>query len=683
VQTAYSEKEGSALKRIASLLCILALIMLGFSAMTSAEVPAYFRATGAVVYADHPEWGNFVRVNFDGRVLPEGRTGLLVNVQALTEGSDYVEAVVNGVLDGILVDGKSIRQWNTDAGSAYAAMVHFDGDENDIRIYMDSGLVAFLDGNPHVVELNSQFISYTGSKVRPAKFVYDPGTTLWSEPAVHVTSAISYPDHPEWGNFFRVNFDARVLPEGRTGLLVNVQALAEGSSDFNAAVVDGVLDGILVDGKTIRQWNTDAGGMYGAMVHFDGDENDIRIYMDAGLVAFLDGNPHTVEINSLFKTYLLAAAEPASYTFNPATGLWVNNAIPPVNVTDAQCFPDHPEWGNFAVVRFDAPVGVEGSTGLLTNVQALAEADPNYDAEVVHGVLHDIKVDGKTISEWNTQAGSAYGAMVHFNNDEADIRIYMDAALVAFLDGGTHSIEISGEFKTFRGAYANPILLNYDPTLNVWTQEVVVPPTPTPAPPATFFSSSALARNSTEEFGNVYFYLDNLITAFQRINIQAGGSGVSQELQDAVNDLIKVDGKTVREWNTENESQYAVMVAYEAAGGGDEIFGSLSIWVDLSTTCQFVPEQPHVVDFMPGLFGLNGAVINPARFTWDPVEIEWVQSEYTEEEPTEVPTEAPTGEPTTAPTNGESPSTGDPAALLSLGAAAAAVATLLASRRRR
>lgn len=608
---------------------------------------------------------NAMRVYFSENITNSTTNGTtMVNVQAMAPtDANYDEAVVNGVLDGIIIDGKTVRQWNT--SSSYGVMVHYylaDG-ENFIAVYVDAGLVNFADGNAHIVAVNSKFKAYSLKETNGASLTFNPATLLWTTTKLAVTSGLDLTAYDQ--NAMRAYFDKNVTNKASTEpaiTMTNIQAIATTDADYDRTVVEGVLDGISIDGTTVREWNTS--NSYGVMIHFfiDNGQYFAAVYADPTLVDFADGLPHTVAFNSKFKGYSMESAIDTTLYLNPETMIWSTTApLPTMNVTGGESRPTF-DWGNTMRVLFDqavwtpAPDAVSPESDLLVDAQNLIPSDKYYNADAVNSILNKIVIDGKTVAEWNAlQAGTA---QVHVGPSENDIRIYMQETSVAFGDGDTHIVTIEKNFISFTGYKTEEaVSLNYDPTAKTWGTEVVVPPTPAPGEPVESFTAAPLLMSSN--YGTAYFYMTNVITRVNTINVQAGGGNIPTEVQNAVLDLIKIDGKTVCEWNAENESNYSVMVAFETEQNGEDTFGRLSIWVDTTGSFQFIPTTDHLVEFLPGLIGLNQAPIAPATWRYVAADMEWYLGALVAD-PTPT-TEGTNDNPTVTVANstGESPTTSD------------------------
>ncbi|MHB8962539.1 MAG: hypothetical protein ACYC5K_05230 [Saccharofermentanales bacterium] len=635
---------------------------------------------------DVTQWGNAMRIYFNKNITNSSDTNVTIaNVQLLTAlDANYDEAVVNGVLDGIIVDGMSIRELVA-AGGPYGGAVHYykEGTDNFIAIYADTTLVDFSSAESHLVSITSKFQAYNHYPTTGTALKLDPVANTWSTAKLTVTDDL---DLTEWGNAMRIYFGENITgssDENKT--IANVQKLTPADADYDPDVVAGVLDGILVDGRSIRELVA-AGGEYGGSVHYykEGASNFIAIYAGTDQVNFTDGETHTISLNSSFKDYLMRSAPATTLYLDPDTMTWSDTApLPSMAVTGGDSNPTF-AWGNTMRVLFDQALWVPAhAEELLANAHALTEASEYYNAEAVASLNDKVTVDGKTITEWNTtNPGSA---QVHVGPSENDIRIYIDGALMAFGDGYTHVVTIAKNFISFTGYKTEEeVSLHYDPVSKTWGTEVVVPPTPTPGAATEIFTATPLLMNG--DYGTVYFYTTTVISAGQTINVQAGGASIPTAVQDAVNDRIVIDGKTVREWNTENETSYAVMVAYESETSGENVFGRLSLWIDTTSTCAFIPATDHTVEFLEGLIGLNGAPIAAAVWNYSAEAEDWflfeeeVSSEESSasssQEESTVESEAEESE------TDESPTTSDVSGFMFITFAALAGAVIVISRKR-
>ncbi len=642
------------MKKFFSLVIALALAvsMLSFAAVVSA-VPEHMNITKTM---DVTTWGNAMRIYFDQNLTTSESNLTLAHIQKLKPAdANYDEAVVNGVLDGITINDKTVREWNTFAGSEEGAMVHYyrENGENFIAIYIDESLVNFTDGESHFVSVNSIFTSYTGLSALGKAFELDPLTMVWEAAKLEITQGI---DLTPWEqNAMRVVFNQNLTTSESNLTIANVQKIKPGEINYDMAVVKGVLDGIKINNKSVREINSEAGSEDAIMVHYyrENGDNFIAIYADPTIVDFSDGQARTITLNSEFKAYSMREASNTTLYQDPDTKAWSLTAPYPVmNVTGGDSHPDF-AWGNTMRVLFDTPVWVpDEAQDLLLNAQGLVDGDDYYNAEAVDSILNKIIIDGKSVSEWN--AINPEAAQVHVGSSENDLRIYMHPDNVAFGDGNTHVVKILKNFISFSGyTTTEEVSLNYDPVAKTWGTEVIVPPTPTPGAPTVVYIAGALLM--TDTFGNVAFYTTSPITRVDRINVQAGGGSIPDEVRDSVRNFIKVDGKTVGEWNEENETNYAVMVAFESedAGGGTFI-GRLSIWIDNTedSTIGFTPGTDHTVEFLEGLVGLNGAPIAPTKWEYVAADMEWYLVTDEGPSPTEqavTPTEAGTDDETQTP----------------------------------
>lgn len=632
---------------------------------------------------DLTQWGNAVRVDFNMDI--SGGVAQITNVQALKSGdANYDANVVNGVLDGILLNGKSVRDWNI--SSDYGVMVHFFNDGSTyMSIYADASLVDFSANLEHLVTITSKFQAYQGYPTIGSALKLDPVANTWSTARLSVTSTLDLTVHEQ--NAMRIYFGENITgssDENKT--IANIQLLTAADAGYDPDVVEGVLDGILVDGRTVRELVA-AGGSYGGAIHFykEGASNFIAVYAGTDQVNFTDGNVHTITLNSSFKDYLMRSAPATTLYLDPDTMAWSDTApLPSMAVTGGDSQPEF-AWGNTMRVLFDHALWVPAhAEELLVNAHALTSASEYYNADAVASLNDKVTVDGKTIAEWNTtNPGSA---QIHVGPSENDIRIYIDGALMAFGDGYTHVVTIAKNFISFTGYKTDEeVSLHYDPVTKTWGTEVVVPPTPTPGAATEIFTATPLMMSSN--YGTAYFYTTTVISAGQTINVQAGGAAIPESVQNAVNDLIVIDGKTVREWNTENETSYAVMVAYESEASGESVFGRLSFWIDTTSTCAFIPTTDHTIQFLEGLVGLNGAPIAAAVWNYSAAEQDWFlqedvvsseDSSSVSESQDESTIESEAAESETD----ESPTTSDVSGFMFIAFAVLAGATILITRRR-
>jgi len=632
---------------------VFAISMLSFAIVVNA-VPGNINITGTV---DLTEWGqNAMRVLFDQNLTTSDTDLTIANIQALKSGdANYNEAVVNGVLDGIKINDKTVREWNIAAGGDYGAMVHYyrETGSNFLAIYIDPSLADFVDGESHFVSINSSVASYTGLNVLGKAFQLNPLTMVWEAAKLEITQGI---DLTPWEqNAMRVVFNHNLTTSDSNLTIANVQKIKPGETNYDMAVVKGVLDGIKINNKSVREINSEAGSEDAIMVHYyrENGDNFIAIYADPTIVDFSDGQARTITLNSEFKAYSMREASNTTLYQDPDTKAWSLTApYPGMAVTGGDSHPEF-AWGNTMRVLFDTPVWVpDDAQELLLNAENLKPGDDYYNEDAVDSILNKIIINGKSVSEWN--AINPEAAQVHIGSNENDIRIYMHADNVAFGDGNTHIVKVLRNFISFSGyTTTEEVSLNYDPVAKTWGTQVVVPPTPTPGAPTFVYIAGSL--NLTGNFGNVSFYTTTPITRVDRINVQAGGGSIPDEVRDSVRNFIKVDGKTVGEWNEENDSQYAVMVAMESEdAGGGTILGRLSIWADtVDANTGFTPDKDHTVEFLEGLVGLNGATIAPSKWQYVAADMEWyLVTDEGETSPTPTDEEAsptPTDEETQAP----------------------------------
>lgn len=658
------------MKRKLSMILTLLLVIGMVSAVpfVQADTATLLNITGGLDLTAYSQ--NAMRVYFDKNITNVTENITMANIQAMADTDpNYSEPVVSGVLDGVSIDGKTVRQWNTD--SQYAAMIHFytDNGQYFIAVYIDATLVNFSDGNPHTVSVNSKFKAYDLSETNGAALVMNPSTKSWTPSRINVTQGLDLTGYNQ--NALRIYVDKNLTPITTDITMNNIQAIASGAADYDRTVVEGVKDGISIDGKTVREWNT--GSDYCAMVHFftEGTQYYIALYIDETVVDFNDGNEHTVSVNGNFKNYAMDAGTSATLYLEPTTMNWSTTApLPGMNVTGGDSRPTF-DWGNTMRVLLDQPLwvpdpaAVSPEKDLLVDAQNLKSGDKYYDDAAVDSILNKIIIDGKTVAEWNAlQAGTA---QVHVGPSENDLRIYMSSSSVVFGDGNTHIVTIEKNFISFSGYKTEEaVSLHYDPTAKTWGTAVVVPPTPAPGEPVDVFTATPVMMS--DKFGTAYFYSTNVITRAPTINVQAGGTNIPQRVQDAVLDLIKVDGKTVREWNVENDTDYAVMVSFETEQNGSDTFGRLGFFIDTTSTCGFTPDKDHVVEFLPGLIGLNDAPIGASKWEYKAADMDWYQVTWevtpTEEAtPTEdaTPTDTTGSEPTVtgSSSQGEIPATSD------------------------
>lgn len=634
-------------------LSLILAFMLVFSMVSVTSfgggAPEYVNITGAL---DVTAWGNAMRIYFDQNLTTsEDDIVTLLNIQALKPGdADYDEDVVNGVLDGITVNDKTVREWNTHAGGDYAVMVHYHKEYGDyfIAVWADAGLVDFLDGEEHFVSVGSIFTTYNMLNALGGAFVLNPATMVWENAKLNITQGL---DLTAWGNAMRVYFEENITKSEEDLLIQNVQALNPGDDHYDTTVKKGVLDGIIIDGHSVREWNALAGGEYGVMVHYfrETGQNFIDIYAAAELIDFSEG-AHTVTFNSNFKSYCMREAPGATVYQDADTQEWSLTApLPVMSVAGGDSHPDF-AWGNTMRVLFDTPIWEPGNAEeLLLNAHSLTPGDDYYNEEAVESILNKVIVNGKSIAQWNDIDPGI--AQVHVGSNENDLRIYISEDQFVFNDGDTHVVTIERNFISFSGyTTSEKVSLHYDPVAKTWGTEVVVPPTPTPAPATFVYLPGPMMM--TGDFGNVAFYTTTRITVAERLNIQAGGGSIPDDVRDAVRNYIKVNGKTVGEWNIEYESDYAFMVAFDSEdAGGGTFLGRISIW---SENDEFTPDHDQTVEFLEGLVGLNGAPIEPSKWQYVAAEGEWHQVfEDDETDPSEEsPSPAPVDETDTPGDNG-------------------------------
>jgi len=608
--------------KLLSLVVTLAVVFGAFSIVGSADSET-FKAIGGIDLVEYSQ--NAGRIYFDSPLYDSSLGDVLTNIQALKEtDANYNAAVVNGVKKGIKIDGKTVEEYNTT--NDYCAMVHFYEQDsyNFIAVYLDATVVNFAEGDYHTIEFTQDFVNYYGQSIEPVVYVYEVATKTWM-PEIRSTEAISFPENPGWGNFMGVTFDSNVIqiPEG-SDLVTDVLRIAKTDPLYNEAAIESLNTKVLVDNRTVEDWISEF-GEDAVRIHMGA--SDMRIYFDSNVLLFNDEDL-TVEIKAGFKTFTgLITSKDVKYFYSSETKKWTEMApLPVIEIDSGVSYPDQPDWGNFMGVIFKdaiAPADIL-TDGLITNVQNLKKGDTHYNADVVNSVLNKIIVDGKTIAEWLESNSSA--AQIHFG--ENNIRIYMAPELVSFHDGDVHQVIIEKGFITFTGKrVAETIALNYDPASKTWTTDVVTPQPEPPGEPAEIFSVTDLLVNSGG-FANVYFYLTNIINRNPAgtINVQAGGNKIPVEVQNSVLDKIIIDGKSVREWNLENESDYAVMIAYETEGTPQGTFGRLSIWSNVNeNTVGFTPDKDHIVEFKEGLLGLNFAPIVPSTWVYSSEEMTWTK----------------------------------------------------------
>lgn len=447
------------------------------------------------------------------------------------------------------------------------------------------------------------------------------------ENTVNAVSAVSFPDNPGWGNFMVVNFDNAIcVPANGAELITNVEKMDSTNPLYNQDAVNSVLNKILVNHKTISEWIA-SGVADAAQIHMAA--TDIRIYLDSSLFLFNDGNA-TVEIAEGFKTLTgKQTSSSATFYYSSQTKQWSTTApMSAIEIDKGQSYPDHPDWGNFMEVLFKEDICPSNilTDGLITNVQAMNDQSANYNGEVVNSVLNKLTIDGKTVAAWLAENPEA--VQIHMSNN--GIRVYMKAELVAFADGNTHTVEVLSGFTTFINKIVeNSIALHFDPTNNSWGSNVVTPPKPAAGNPANVFSVTDLLVTDSG-FANVYFYMTDIINRIPTgtINVQAGGNNIPEDVQNSVLDKIIIDGKSVREWNAENESNYSVMIAYETETTPQGTFGRLSIWSNVNeSSLSFTQDKDHTIEFLDGLLGLNYAPITPSKWKYSGSDMIWEQVE--------------------------------------------------------
>jgi hypothetical protein len=205
--------------------------------------------------------------------------------------------------------------------------------------------------------------------------------------------------------------------------------------------------------------------------------------------------------------------------------------------------------------------------------------------------------------------------MVHVGKDENDIRLYIDSQVLNYFDGNTHQIEVLAGFETLSGFITDKnYILNYDPEQKIWTTDEVIvdPPAGDPVELDKLIDPNIYMQGA---FGTVYFYFTGPITNVNTINAQASATqGISENIRNGILDCIKIDGKTIRAWLTECESEYAAMIAFENQGD----IGQISIWSNISENpaLNLTPDADHVFEFLEGLTGLNGSPIAPVKLTY-------------------------------------------------------------------
>ncbi|MHB1454534.1 MAG: Kelch repeat-containing protein [Saccharofermentanales bacterium] len=665
-------------------LSITLAFMLLFSALAvvttvNAVVEPPLVVTGTLDLTPYGE--NAMRVYFDKNITNSETNVTIANVQKLTSAdANYDEAVVNGVLDGIIVDGMSIRDLVA-AGGEYGGAVHFykDGTDNFIAVYAAASLINFSAETEHLITITSDFQAYNHYPTIGSALKFDPVANSWSTARLSVTGDLDLTAYDQ--NAMRIYFGENITGSDVNKTIANIQKLTPADADYDETVVTGVLDGILVDGMSIRELVA-AGGEYGGAVHFykDGTDNFIAVYAGKPQVDFTDGNVHTITLNSSFKDYLMRSAPATTLYLDPDTMTWSDTApLPSMAVTGGDSNPTF-AWGNTMRVLFDQALWVPAhAEELLVDAHALPAASEYYNADAVGSLNDKVTVDGKTIAEWN--AANPGSAQVHVGPSENDIRIYISDSLMAFGDGNTHVVTIAKNFISFTGYKTEEeVSLHYDPIAKTWGTVVVVPPTPTPGAATAIFTATPLMMSNN--YGTAYFYTTTVISVGQNLNIQAGGGSIPTAVQDAVNDLIVIDGKTVREWNIENDTGYAVMVAFESETSGENVYGRLSLWIDTGSTCVFIPTTDHTVEFREGLIGLNGAPIAAAVWNYSAEAQDWFlfEEEVSSEESSSIPDSQ--DESAVESETDESPTTSDISGFMFIAFAVLAGATIVITRRR-
>ncbi len=423
---------------------------------------------------------------------------------------------------------------------------------------------------------------------------------------------------------FTINLDENIAATGTNNMQANADSVLKAA----------VRDNIIIDGKTLGTILTEKANDYAVMVTYDG--TTMTFFSEKTQNIFPDNVNHSLEIlTGLTDLTKAKAFATVKYYYNATSKLWSTNK-PGIAVTSLSKIAE-PSWGTgywALTLTLDTVI----ATSELTNVQMLS--DPYIKAAVRNNIL----LDGKTIDTILAEKGNEYVIMVAYSNNT--LSLFSDKANNLLSKDIVHKIEIlPGLIDATKVLHFAPAVYFYNPTSETWSTSEIAIPTPTPGAAVEIFNSTPLLMNGN--YGTAYFYLTGPITSTPTINVQAGGGAIPDSVRDTVRNFIKIDGKTVSQWNNENDTDYAVMVAYESESSGTETLGRLSFWIDTTSTCNFISEIDHTVEFLPGLIGLNLAPITPSTWEYEASVGEWVMTSV---QLTPTPTLNPTGAANATPT---------------------------------
>ncbi len=346
------------MKKHLSVILLLAMILTIF------PISLHTEAAGDVLEVisglDLTPYGGFMRIYFDQSLFANNNNRLLQNVQAIKSGDDYNAAVINGVLDGLLIDGKTVREWNTQWGNDYGVMVSFqrDGSENFVVLYTDAGLIDASANVSRTVTVKSNFTSYSGKKAKGNALVSNATTKAWSFATNPILGTYNMFQHNI--NALRIHFGHDLSPKfsGPENNTISFAELSTPSSPYyDKTVIDSVLDGVLINGKTIRDWSENHNLNENPLVHFYNIEFGevspyfIDVHPNDAVPDLQDGDIHSIEIKNTFKDLYLRSAVSAKFYLDPADMTWsstqpVATATPSPSPTPPPVLPDLIENSN-------------------------------------------------------------------------------------------------------------------------------------------------------------------------------------------------------------------------------------------------------------------------------------------------------------------------------------------------
>jgi len=253
------------------------------------------------------------------------------------------------------------------------------------------------------------------------------------------------------------------------------------------------------------------------------------------------------------------------------------------------------------------------------HIENTDHASSPVDAEVAASWLSALKLNGKTLSEYNVDQWNAVSIYLYNASgfQQYEIRV-TNSACASLVPSNDISIEISEELLDINGTPFASYTKYWSASAAVWGDAPVQAETKT-----NILEITAPAINEQYGLTRIYLntdaeYTSDLAASYKHIeNTDHASSPVDAEVAASWLSALKLNGKTLSEYNVDQWNAVSIYL-YNASG-----FQQYEIRVTNSACASLVPSNDITLEIEDGLLDINGNPIVTVSKFWDASESVW------------------------------------------------------------